>query len=358
MKCEKCKAEFEAGGGFCPECGAKLPQKKKKPLWILFIIIPLCVILLGGILLLGLLAVGGTGVVLAVFGGKLFDRAPDLRPNADSSIIQTDENTDPLTPDCRGMLYSEALEELGDLGYVMITATYEYSEEVAKDCVIDQSVSPNDPVDPSGNINLVVSLGSGKSPTGYDQLIRVTAPEGSSKATLTLCVWEEGDWREVFSCQATVGKKGIGENYGEGRSVTPEGLFPLGFVLTGKELDVPHDFEEIVVTEDTCIVDDVDSPLYNTLQNISELPKGTGYDPLGSTILSGHTTACIYVEHNGDGLSSGRVISGDGSAITICGVAKLPKSTAGCIDISSADMEELLSILNDRLNPHIEIVSE
>lgn len=358
MKCVKCNAEIEVGNAFCPECGAKIEQKKKKkPLWLLFIIIPLCLIFLGAVLL-GILGIGGVGIGLLIFGDRLIDLPPVFGQDGDSSVIQVDEKEEALTPDCSGMLYSDALEKLGDAGYVMITATYEYNEEIAKDCVISQSVDPDSPVADSGNINLTVSLGSSKSPTGYDQLIRVTAPEGSSNATLSFCVWENGDWRELFFCQAVVGKKGISEDYGEGKAVTPEGIFPLGFVLTGEGFDSSANFESVVVTKDTCFVDDADSPLYNTLQSISSLPKGTGYDPIGKTILSGHTSACLFIEHNGNGISSEGVASGMGSAITICGVAKLPKSTAGCIDISSENMRELLSCLDDGQNPHIEIIRE
>ena len=98
MKCVKCNAEIEVGNAFCPECGAKIEQKKKKkPLWLLFIIIPLCLIFLGAVLL-GILGIGGAGIGLLIFGDRLIDLPPVFGQDGDSSVIQTDEKEEALTP--------------------------------------------------------------------------------------------------------------------------------------------------------------------------------------------------------------------------------------------------------------------
>lgn len=356
MKCKNCNSEIDKTVDSCPECGAKvIPQKKKKPFWLLFIIIPVVILLLVGILLVGILAIGGIGLI--IFGDNIADSLPFSGNNTVSaqSVLQSDSA---LTPDCVGIEYEQALDLLDDAGYTRITASYEYSDDVPANCVISQSVDYSSAVPENGEIELVVSYGPDVSPTGYKQLIRVTAPKGSSKALLTLCNWENGKWREIFSCEAVVGKNGIGPNYGEGNNYTPEGEFAIGYGLIGSPYLGENPFVFEVVTEDTCIVDDVDSPAYNTLQNISELPRGTHYDPLGKTIISGHTWACIFIEHNGNGREIYGAVSGKGSAITICGVKKMPSSTAGCIDISVADMQTLVSLMNDDLDPHIEIYTK
>ena len=55
---------------------------------------------------------------------------------------------------------------------------------------------------------------------------------------------------------------------------------------------------------------------------------------VGSNIVNGKLNAIIFIEHNGDGLSSDGVTPGKGSVITICGNYSNVSETAGCIDIS------------------------
>jgi L,D-peptidoglycan transpeptidase YkuD (ErfK/YbiS/YcfS/YnhG family) len=91
--------------------------------------------------------------------------------------------------------------------------------------------------------------------------------------------------------------------------------------------------------------------------DIDGIPSGTGYDNIGDTIVNGDTDKCMYIEHNGDGYSTENVVSGKGSAITICGKTSGIHATAGCVDIASSDFNAMLTMLDYSKNPHIEIVS-
>ena len=361
MKCEKCGFEFSDGALACPQCGKAVtpgaeetsevteeatPKKKKKPLWLLFIIIPLAVLLIGGSCLCCVGVLGGGGV----FATLMSERQSGVQ-----NEVQTDEAEEQLTPDVVGLDEEKAIDRLLSAGYTEVTGDYEYSEDFASGVVISQSCDEGDPVPLDGTIEIVVSLGSDKNPDGYDQLIRVMAFEGSSEANLVLCEWKNNEWVEVFSCYGVVGKQGVSIDYGEGKKVTPMGTFPLGFVMTESGYLGSNYIVNEVVDKYTCIVDDEDSVFYNTLQDYRDLPRGTGYEPVGKTICSGDTNAMIFIEHNGDGYSSEGVVAGMGSAITICGVENLSSGTAGCIDVSSWDMDTIISMLDYTKNPHIEI---
>ena len=190
-------------------------------------------------------------------------------------------------------------------------------------------------------------------PKEYEQYVSVQAASGSTDATLRVYNWENGKWIEKFSCKAKVGVNGIGSNYGEGKKVTPMGTYKLGIVLT----DNPSltEMPTYEVTSSTCVVDDVNSPLYNQICDINSLSEDVSYDKIGNNIVEGKLNAAIFIEHNGDGFSSENVVPGNGSVITICGVTRTPAETLGCIDISSTDMAKLLKVLNPDLNPYIEI---
>ena len=192
------------------------------------------------------------------------------------------------------------------------------------------------------------------SPDGYHQKVVVTADRGESYGTLALYDWVNGSWVPVFSCDATVGKKGIGTDYGEGKGKSPQGVFKLGVALSAKS--IPNsDWPYQKVTKDTCVVDDPDSPYYNTIQSIKGLPSGVSYDSIGRTLVKGYSSVCIYIEHNGNGFDSDHVEKGKGSVITICGKYAKLAPTAGCVDISASDMTALLGLLDYNKNPHIEI---
>ena len=232
---------------------------------------------------------------------------------------------------------------------------YAHNETVPKDCVISQNQLGGTELEPNASLIFVISLGKSPNPYGYSQKLVVTST-GKSTATMQLMNFEGGSWQLKYTCNATVGKNGIGYNYGEGKGITPAGTFKLGVILA-ETRPANAAWPYITVTKQTCVVDDTASTYYNTIQNIQSLPNGTHYDTLGETIISGNTDFCIYVEHNGDGITNQNVIPGKGSAITICGKTSSLYATAGCIDVAHTDLIHILSLMDYSNQPHIEITA-
>ena len=193
-----------------------------------------------------------------------------------------------------------------------------------------------------------------ENPYPYSQKILLTASKGSSNATMQLMNYENGDWKTTYTCNATVGKDGIGSNYGEGKSVTPAGIYKLGVILCTTK--PANNWPYRIVSSKTCIVDDVNSTLYNTIQDVDSLSSNVHVDRIGNTIINGNSQQCMYIEHNGDGISNEGVVAGKGSAITICGRKTSLTATAGCVDIAALDLRNIISQMNYNNNPHIEIV--
>lgn len=189
-------------------------------------------------------------------------------------------------------------------------------------------------------------------PYEYSQKITVTAHAGSTSGMLTVYNWENGGWVKKFAVACVLGKNGIGSDYGEGKGVTPMGTFKLGFLMANVNPKNYMNFK--MASSELAIVDDVDSERYNTLVDTNEVGD-VSVDHIGANIVNGKLNAIIYIEHNGDGLTSDGVIPGKGSVITICGNYDDVSETAGCIDISAENMTDLLTVLDGRLNPYIEI---
>ncbi len=193
-----------------------------------------------------------------------------------------------------------------------------------------------------------------ENPYDYSQKLLLTATSGSSNATMQLMNWENGNWKSVYTCKATIGKNGAGTNYGEGKKVTPVGTYKLGVILC--KSNPGNNWPYRIATTKTCIVDDTASEYYNTIQNVDSVPKNVSVDRIGNTIIKGNTNQCMYIEHNGNGISTEGVVKGKGSAITICGKTTSLYATAGCVDISASDLSNIISQMNYNNNPHIEIV--
>lgn len=189
-------------------------------------------------------------------------------------------------------------------------------------------------------------------PYEYSQKITVTAHAGSTSGMLTVYNWENGGWVKKFAVACVLGRNGIGSDYGEGKDVTPMGIFKLGFLMANVNPKNYMNFK--MASSELAIVDDVDSELYNTLVDTNEV-SDVSVDHIGENIVNGKLNAIIYIEHNGDGLTSDGVTPGKGSVITICGNYDDVSETAGCIDISAENMTGLLMVLDGRLNPYIEI---
>lgn len=275
-------------------------------------------------------------------------------PQDSEQLVQIQSG--PAMPDLVGQHFSEVNAAI-PVGPYTFEYIYEYSDSVEADHIISQSITPGLPLTDGTTITIHVSKGKDVSPTGYDQKVVVTAAPGSSYGTLTLYNWEDGQWVQAFSCNATVGSKGISTDYGEGKKRTPMGTFKLGVALSANSIP-NNNWPSRLVSSSSCIVDDTDSSLYNTLQTTGQLPRGTSYDPIGNTLTRGYSNILIYIEHNGNGLDSSNVVAGRGSVITICGRHPSLAPTAGCVDISASNMVTLIGMLDYNKNPHIEITTQ
>ena len=190
-------------------------------------------------------------------------------------------------------------------------------------------------------------------PTAPYNSQKVEVVSSGTSATLTLYEWQDGKWKSLMSAYATVGKNGVGTNYGEGAKVTPKGTFDLGFCYGLSKPNTNLRFKQ--VKGNSVFVDDSSSKYYNCLVTTNEY-SGTQYENTYKQFaVNGNYSYNIFIEHNGDGETPNSAVSGRGSVITICGYNGTLKPTFGCIDISSSDMIKLLSYLDASKNPIIEI---
>lgn len=274
-------------------------------------------------------------------------------PGFGHRVEQTKGNSATAMPDCSGWTKQEVEEYFGERGYT-VGFTYQPSDSIQKDTVIMQGVEVGAPLQQDTILVFILSQGVTECPYAYSQKLLLTVAKGSTRGTMQLQNWQDGGWQTQYTCAATVGKNGAGANYGEGKGVTPVGVFKLGVILC--QTPPAGNWPYRTVSTNTCIVDDTASPLYNTIQNKADLPAGTHVDTIGDTIINGNTHQCMYIEHNGDGLSASGVVAGKGSAITVCGKTTSLYATNGCVDISAGDLSAILAKLNYQNNPHIEIV--
>ena len=256
-----------------------------------------------------------------------------------------------LMPNCEKKKFATVKSQLEGMG-LKIKESYEFSDIVEKDYVINQMDGEGTQLQKGDTVSLTISKGSDKCPYEYEQKLTVTASSGSSYATAVLYEWQEGDWSKIATYDATVGSNGIG-NTREGSSTSPKGVHKLGVVLSSS--NVSTNMDTYSATSNTCVIDDTDSPYYNQIMEKSSVPSGTHYDNIGKGLTDGSTYATIYIEHNGSGFSSTNVVSGNGSAIGLRGQNGSLSHTYGDVDISASNMRDLLSKLDYNKNPVIEL---
>lgn len=280
-------------------------------------------------------------------------------------------------PSCKGKSVDEAKQELEKMG-CLVKTEYQFSDTIPRDTIISQTVK-TEADSKTIIVVLIISLGSEnqsdnvpgnqteqttekatekpteKAPEGYSQKLKVTAKKGSSNARAALYEWQDGKWKELASYHAAVGVNGIGD-HNEGQHITPQGIYKLGVVLS-KE-NVGTNLRTYHATSNTCVVDDTGSRYYNQIMEKGSIPAGTHYDNIGNGLTNGTTYATIYIEHNGDGFSPDNVVANKGSAIGVRGQYVELKPNYGDVDISSADMKDLLSRLDANKTPMIEIKTE
>ena len=252
-----------------------------------------------------------------------------------------------VMPSCKNKKLSQAEAELKKLG-LKVKVTYQNDNSVAKDYVINQSPSNGTELSKGDTVALVVSKGSAECPYSYSQKVVVTA--SGSYGTLTLYEWKDGDFKKSVSYDCAVGSNGIGPSM-ERTSTTPQGEFDLGILFVTRTPNSKYT-NYYIATKDTCVVDDVNSPDYNLIREGK--PAGVHVDTsIGKGLTSGDLNAVIYIEHNGDGFSSQNVKKNKGSAIGLRGKYGSLSPTYGDVDISAADMSDLLSRLDSGKNPRI-----
>ncbi len=188
-----------------------------------------------------------------------------------------------------------------------------------------------------------------ENPDYYDQKVEVVS--SGCYAELTLYEWQNGKWVSLMSANATVGKNGVGYNYGEGKSVTPKGQFDLGFCYGLSKPNTKLDFSP--VQNGSIFVSDSNSRFYNCLTTKLQYTGSDAEDTYSQFARQNIYNYNIFIEHNGDGKTPNSATPGMGSVITICGYNGTPQPTLGCIDITASNMIRLLSYLDQSKNPVI-----
>lgn len=261
----------------------------------------------------------------------------------------------PKVPSCINMQLSDAENALKKLGLVVSTE-FEFSDTVAEGCVTAQSLAADEIARNGDKITLTVSKGVQPEEPDYLQKLTVTSAKGESNAVAVLYEWRDSEWVKLANYKATVGKKGIGSAY-EGNETTPQGVFPLGYVLTANDPDTQMSVK--TVTSSTCVVDDVNSVYYNQVMDSNSLPSDVNsYDLIGQSLTDGTTYATIFIEHNGNGFSFANVEREKCSAIGLRGQNGELSATLGDVDISAEDMKDLLKKLDPDKSPMIETKTE
>ena len=282
------------------------------------------------------------------------DAGDDNDNDADIDVAGSPTSAPMVTvPQCVNKKLSSAEQELADLG-LSVKVEYAFSSSVTKDFVISQDIAQGMQVDPGEIVTLTVSKGPEKkeNPNNYSQKLVVSASSGSSYGTAVLYEWSDSGWKSVANYSCSLGRNGIGPGR-EGSSYTPQGIHKLGVVLSA--YSVSTSMNTYTANSNTCVVDDVNSSLYNQIMNKNNVPSGVSYDTIGKGLTDGTTYATIYIEHNGSGFSSAGVVKGGGSAIGLRGQYGSLSPTYGDVDISASNMTDLLRRLDPSKNPMIEI---
>ncbi len=274
---------------------------------------------------------------------------PSVEISQEDSIIETVKMVSYVN-----MAYENAAADLQQRGLNVGEPKYLYNNDIDAGNVISQSVNAGDDVEKNTLVYLTISREPNfhaSVPSHCSQVVHFVS--SGSDAIMTFYNFESGSWIKKFFCTATVGKNGVGTDYGEGKKITPKGSFPLGVVLSLNRMTYNMSWQPC--TSSTVVVEDVDSPYYNQIKDKSELPANIDADAIGDRLVSGANNAFIFIEHNGNGYSQHNVVKGRCSSITICGCCNPLQPTWGCVDISADNMETLLSFLDSSSNPYIKI---
>lgn len=187
------------------------------------------------------------------------------------------------------------------------------------------------------------------------QKIIVTA--SGNTASLELLTYRNTNWEIDFQTTAALGSNGITKNKVEGDHMTPAGTFRILFAFSSTWQNTKLPFIQIV--QNDIWICNPNSSFYNTLQSKND-PSGDwkekgDYENIYVKFTKKSSSACIYFDFNGDGLSKNSAEPGRGSALFLDGVGENGNmySGYGDIKISSSDMAKILAILDPNLSPII-----
>ncbi|MDD7219125.1 MAG: L,D-transpeptidase family protein [Blautia sp.] len=161
------------------------------------------------------------------------------------------------------------------------------------------------------------------------QLIFVKCTSGSN-ADFIMYTKGNGNWKELLSCPAFIGKKGLGKEK-EGDMKTPEGIYNLPIAFGIKDnpgTKIPY----TKVNENLYWCGD--DNYYNQLIDISQRP----HKCLGEHLIEcvPHYNYAMFIDYNKQD------IFGKGSAIFLHCMGEKPY-TAGCVAISEENMKAVLT---------------
>ncbi|MBQ8508223.1 MAG: L,D-transpeptidase family protein [Clostridia bacterium] len=157
--------------------------------------------------------------------------------------------------------------------------------------------------------------------------------EGGSRATLSIHEKKGGVWKELYSCDADLGKNGIGKTR-EGDNKTPTGTYNLTQPF-GNKADPGANMPYTEVTKYHYWCGTSGSEYYNQLIDMRETDrKYTSSDEYLINYGSVYNY-CLFIDYNADGEA------GKGSCIFLhCSGSK--SYTAGCIAVDEAVMKKII----------------
>ncbi|MBR5734350.1 MAG: L,D-transpeptidase family protein [Desulfovibrionaceae bacterium] len=167
------------------------------------------------------------------------------------------------------------------------------------------------------------------------QLILVGAT-GNSDATLSFYAKAGGEWKEVFSTHAYIGKNGLGKTR-EGDGKTPEGVFHFTKAF-GIAPDPGCALGYVQVDDSHYWIGDSASPRYNQFVSTRDYDGFSKKDSEHIIEYAKPYQYCLNISYNEEGIPDA------GSAIFLHCYSNNPY-TGGCVAIPEQDMKHLMQIV-------------
>ena len=156
---------------------------------------------------------------------------------------------------------------------------------------------------------------------------------GGSKAVLSLHEKVDGIWTEVLSCDAYVGKNGIGKTKA-GDKKTPEGTYNLTTPFGIKD-DPGAQMPYTKVTKYHYWCGDSNSEYYNKLVDERKVDRKHTKSDEYLIDYKGVYNYCLFIDYNAEGIPN------KGSCIFLHCTGK-NKYTAGCVAVPEKTMKQIV----------------